>query len=75
MAKKDNNCKKCGKKLTFLNTPRRRNDICNDCFEEKHKRYCKECGEDLKAFHLTAYGKYLCPGCGFENESQTGKND
>jgi hypothetical protein len=69
MAKQDTYCQKCGKKLTFLNTPRRRDDICNDCFEDENKKhYCKKCGEELKALHLTAYGKYLCPGCGFENE-------
>jgi hypothetical protein len=73
MAKQATYCKKCGKKLTFLNTPRRRNDICNDCFEEGSKRYCKECGKVASIFNLTAYRNYLCPHCEFEHECQTGE--
>jgi predicted RNA-binding Zn-ribbon protein involved in translation (DUF1610 family) len=36
--------------------------------EEDKKRYCKECGKELKKFNLTAYSKYLCPGCEEEFE-------
>jgi hypothetical protein len=41
--------------------------------EETKTRYCKECGKELKALNLTAYSKYLCPGCEPEHECFTGE--
>lgn len=36
--------------------------------EEDKKRYCKECGKELKKLNMTAYSKYLCPNR--ENEPE-----
>jgi hypothetical protein len=78
-AKSGKSCKKCGKKLTFFNTPSDRMDICLDCFNEEklhrireenkgRKGYCKGCGKSLPLtprlnLDKSGYLRDLCKDC------------